>query len=287
MRRRAELDLQTLLESTMWTQAAPLHAGDLRIARGQLDRQLQARLRKTGHSNDRGIIYGGETRIAVRPFVSESVIAIRQARRALSREFVLAKFTSVLEHIAFTLRPKRPDEDLGPSTEKQWQDAWLRTIGGCYPKAIACEAIGLNEHAYDERHRRARKKADGLSLDDAALVEWLRDAIKAEDSMVQGHRCYREYAAATASKHGISLPKAMRLPTLSKATLNALPPELRELDIERVRWRTALSEQPKASKKLWRQLIELREESIVASIATPAIIAWMDENVSVLTSTRS
>ncbi len=279
MRRRLEADLKTILDGTVHSWMVPLRAGDPRVAHAQLDRQLQQKLRELGRYDDKGFIFGGERRIAFRPFLDESITAIREARHAVDQAFLHANFSSVLERSAFTHTPKTVDQDRGASTEEQWQEAWLQITYGRYPKAIACEAIDLDEHAYDERRRRPRKKAGGLSINDAELVEWLRVQIEQETRKVDDHRKYREHAAAIAATRGLRIPKAMRVPKFSKAIRKRLPSDCRFLDDDRTRWIARLRRQPKASHALWRKLIRLREEFLAAADAAFAMTAWFDENV--------
>lgn len=279
MRRRLEADLKTIVDGSVHTWMVPLRAGDPRVAHAQLDRQLQQKLRERGQYDDKGFIFGGETLIAFRPFLDDTLTAIREARHVVDQAFLHAKFSSVLEHSAFTHGPKNVQDDRGASTEEQWQEAWLQITYGRYTKAIACEAIDLDEHAYDARRRRPRKKAGGLSINDAELVEWLREEIEKETKKVENHRQGREYAAAIAATRGLKIPKAMRVPKFSKAIRKRLPDNCRFLDDDRTRWIARLRRQPKASHALWRKLIRLREEFLAGADAAFAISAWFDKNV--------
>lgn len=276
IRRRVEADLKAILDGTLHTRFVPIRAGDPRIAHAQVDRHLQAKLRANGSSDEHGLIYGGERLVAYRPFVDTTVSALRDAGRALDQAFLHARFSSVLEHIAFSHAPKHIDDDRGPSTDAQWHDAWFRITFGRYTKAAACEAINLDEHAYDERRRRPKSKSGGLSDKDAELIEWLREQIVEETNRIENHREYREYVAALATQHGLKLPKELRIPGFSKALRKRLPADWRFMDDDRLRWKANLSQQPRSTQATWRRLIELREAFLAAAVAALKIGAWIE-----------
>lgn len=262
LRRRLELDLRTLLLNTEHWRVVPIRAGDPRVAAATRDKQLQKRLRDTGMFDEQELIYGGESQVAHRPFRTETLTTLRSAQRALADAFVQARFSSPLEWVAFTLTPKDPDEDLGRPTEHQWHDAWLAITRGRYAKTVACEAIGLDDHAYDERRRRPRARTGGISAKVEELLTWLREETERERKSIKNHREYIDYVSQLAQQRGIVIPKALRRPTYSKRTRDKLPPDCRFLDDDRARWSTNLSAQPSASRAAWKQLIALREERL-------------------------
>lgn len=117
------------------------------------------------------------TRIAHRPFETETIEAIRNAYHAVDDAFMLAKFSSPLERSAFAHRPKHARDDEGAATEEQWHDAWLQITWFVCSKSVAYEAIGISKKAYEARRRRSREKANGLSINDEEALESLNEMI--------------------------------------------------------------------------------------------------------------
>lgn len=268
MRRRLEQDLRTILDGSVHYSIEPIRGDDARASKAKLDRQHLKWLRDRGSFAEKGLIFGGKTMIAHRPFVTETIDAIRSIQRALEETFVRAKFSSVLERYAFNARPKNHKDDHGASTEEQWHEVWLRITYGQYTKALACEAIELDEHAYDERRRRPRAKADGLSINDQELQARLHELIAEEQQKLADLRQTRDYVVAV---HGVRLPRALRSPAYSRRTRGQLHRDCRFLDDDLVRWRASLKKQPAFSHQLWRQLIRLREQRVAGVVATFAI----------------
>jgi hypothetical protein len=288
MRRRLEADLKTIVERSVRSYVVPLRAGDPRVAHAQLDRQLQAKLRELGHFDADGLIYGGETRSVCRPFHDETVNALREVRHVVDHAFLNAKFTSPLEHAAFAHAPKQAPEDREASTEDQWQEAWLQLTAGYYPKAVACEAIGINEHASDERRRRPRARAGGLSINDSELLERLQQMIADETKKLDDQRVGRAYSIEVAKQRGLKLPKDLRLqPVFSRTTVAQLHADCRFYNEERLYWKARLARQPRASHQLWRKLIRLREDRLAGIVATFAIHAWIEQHTQRTTGTTS
>lgn len=278
-RRRAQADLETILAGTVHTKIEPLRAGDPRVAHAQLDRQLQEKLREQGLHDEKGFIYGGMTLIAHRPFTYESIEPIRNALRAIDDAFMRVKFSSPLEHSAFTHAPKHAKDDDGPPSEEQWAEAWLQITSWQYPKAIACEAIGLKQKTYEERRRRPRGKSGGLSINDEEALAALDEMIAKEKESIENNVQYREYASRLAAERGLKLPKELRMPTYSKALRKQMPKDWRFYDDDRARWRAQLSKQPRKTQARWRTLIELREQRIAGAMAGLGIHEWIRVNV--------
>lgn len=277
--RRAGADLRSILANSIHHRVFPIRAGDPRVVRQQVDRHLQEQLRKRGSFDEHGLIYGGESRIAHRPFKTETIDAIRSAHRALDDALLHAAFSTSLERIAFHLSPKDASEDCGGSTEPQWQDAWLEITDGTYTKGAACQAIGISQHAYDERQRRRRAKAGGLSRRDEKRNAMLRELIAEENKGIENHQQYRRYIDAIASERGHELPRSMRIPRFTKATCKKLPEDCRFYAKELERWQALLPRQPRKSQPLWRQLIELRQERIAGMVSAIEICEWTERNL--------
>ncbi len=203
---------------------------------------------------------------------------MREARHALDQAFLHAKFSSQLERSAFAHRPKQANDDRADSTEAHWQEAWLQITFGWYPKSVACEAIGLSEKAYDERRRRPRARAGGLSINDAELLERLQKLIADETKSLDDQRVSRAYSVEVAKQRGFKLPKEHRLPAFSRTTVPRLPPDCRFYNTDRLYWKARLARQPRASQGLWRKLIRLREQRLAGIVATFGIQACFEEH---------
>jgi len=187
-----------------------------------------------------------------------------------------AAFSTSLERIAFHLSPKDASEDCGGSTEPQWHDAWLEITDRTCTKAIACKAIGISQHAYDERQRRRRAKAGGLSRRDEKRNAMLRELIAEENKGIENHQQYRKYIDAIATERGQGLPRSMRIPRFTKAACKKLPEDCRFYAKELERWQALLPRQPRNSQALWRELIGLRQEQIAGIISTIEIHEWTE-----------
>src|SRR5689334_21265624 len=106
MQRRAIADLQHIVKRNVHYSVALLRAGDPRVARAQVDRHLQETLKRNGRFDERGLIYGGETLVAHRPLITETLDIMRTRLRALEDTLAFARFASSLEQVAFRLIPK-------------------------------------------------------------------------------------------------------------------------------------------------------------------------------------
>jgi hypothetical protein len=278
LQRRAIADFECIVKGAVHYATVPIRAGDPRAARAQLDRQLQSQLRRNGHYDEQGLIYGGQMLIAHRPFVTETLEALRTRLRELRDAFVLAKFATPLEQAAFRCAPKDPNDDRGAPRDKQWVDAWLRVTHGRHPKSIACEAIGISEKAYDERRRRPQAKAGGLTIREQELIEQLEHEMEQDRKSIENHESYRRDALHFAAQCGAKLPRHLRtVPSYTKATRKQLTLDVRFLDDDLVRWRACLREASPKMRPTWRALIALREQRIARLVRAMAIHAWLED----------
>ncbi|GEM_PF-4415149 len=274
--RRVLADLRIVAESNEHRRIVPLRATDPHISVAvRTDKRLARKLRESGSFDEQGLIYGGQTVVAHRPFASESILALKTARFNLERLFVQAQFSSALERDAFWHTPKRPQHDTGPSKDEDWEHVWVQITSWTYGKAVACEAIGLKERTYDERRRRPRAKAGGLSLKDEELLDQLRARIAEEEKGIENHEGYKSHCEEVARLRGLRIPIAVRRPRFAKSMRARLPEDCRYLVDEYGRWKARAPRQPQVSRALWKLLLERRERRIVGTVANFAMSEWM------------
>jgi hypothetical protein len=276
LKRRLLADLKMIAESCEHRRMVPMRVTDPYVSvASRTDKKLARMLRESGSFDDEGLIYGGRTVVAHRPLTTDSIVALKRALFELERLFVQAQFSSPLERDAFCHSPKTHDDDRGVSKDEDWQHAWVRMITWRHSKAVACEALDLKERTYDERRRRRRAKAGGLSLNDQELLEQLEAQIASEKSGIQNHDEFRTYCDQVAEMRGLRIPLAVRRPKFTRSTRAVLPKDCRYLVDDHTRWKARASRQPKISRALWKELIELREKRIAGTLAAFALSDWM------------
>lgn len=277
--RRVLADLRVIAESNEHRRIIPTRATDPHVSVAtRTDRKLASKLREIGAFDENGLIYGGRTVVAHRPFTTESIIALKTARFDLERLFVQAAFASELERDAFWHTPKSPREDAGAPRKEDWEHAWVQITAWNYGKAVACEAIGLRERTYDERRRRPRAKSGGLSLNDQELIDYLRARIVEEEKSIENHEGFKSSCEEVARLRGLRIPVTVRRPKFARSMRARLPEDCRFLVDDYTRWKARAPRQPKVSRTLWNQLIELREKRIVGTVANFALSAWMTQH---------